>query len=814
MVNLLESLNECQRESVAYCDGPSLVIAGAGSGKTRVLTYKIAYLLQQGYEPWSILALTFTNKAAREMKERIGALVGAQKASYLNMGTFHSVFAHILRREAEAVGFQSNFTIYDTKDSQNVVKAIVKDLHFDEKQYVPSSIYSTISKAKNHLILPLQYAEDSDLRERDKNAKVDKTYLIYSMYQERLRQSNVMDFDDLLINTYLLFKNNKEICSCYADRYKYVLVDEYQDTNSVQQKIVLLLTAERQKICVVGDDYQSIYAFRGAQIDNILNFQRIYSNVRIFKLERNYRSTPEIVNAANSLMKHNQYQIDKNVFSQNAKGEKVIYRQLYSDREEAAVVSKTIRDIMYKEDCNFSDFAILYRTNSQSRTFEDELRNHAMPYRIVGSMEFFQRKEIKDVIAYFRVVVNPHDEEAIKRIINYPIRGIGNVTLQKIVMAARKAEIGIWEVLCRPSDFQIEVNRGTLSKLNSFVELIKGFMANLSQTDAFEQANSIVKQSGILADLYQSDDAESISRQENVEELLSSISEFVESRREEGLTDRISLGDFLQQVSLQTDADDGDNDENKVNLMTIHAAKGLEFNTVFVVGLEEKIFPSLRSSNSLKELEEERRLLYVAITRAQKHCILTSAKNRWRYSQMEMTTPSRFIHDISSCYLDVVSPNGFDSSAVSSRASCGYDNTNRANTYQNYDRWQNSHPVGSQFIADKKPKITRTHTPEPAIDPFSDKFKNTYAAQGGNLKRLSSVMSNGGRTNVTSASSGIPVVNYKDIKEGSIIEHQRFGVGKIVHIEGTGENTKATVEFENTGTKQLLLKFARFTVKV
>ncbi len=463
---------------------------------------------------------------------------------------------------------------------------------------------------------------------------------------------------------------------------------------------------------------------------------------------------------------------------------------------------------MRKEDCNYCDFAILYRTNSQSRTFEDELRNHAMPYRIVGSMEFFQRKEIKDVIAYFRVVVNPHDEEAIKRIINYPIRGIGNVTLQKIVASARESEVSIWDVLCRPNDFHFDVNRGILSKLNSFVELIKRFMSNLSQTDAFELANLIVKESSILADLYQSDDAESISRQENVEELLNSISEFVDSRREEGQTDRISLGDFLQQVSLQTDADDGDNDENKINLMTIHAAKGLEFSTVFVVGLEEKIFPSLRSSNSLKELEEERRLLYVAITRAQKHCILTSAKNRWRYSQMEMTTPSRFIHDISSCYLDVISP--LDSSSTGSRNTYGCDTVNK---YKRYDSWQNSNPIGSQFMVDKKPKITRSPAPETAVDPFSAKFKNAYTAHGGNLKRLSSVMSNGGRTNTTSAPSAIPTVNYESIKEGSIIEHQRFGIGKIVNIEGIGENTKATVEFKNTGTKQLLLKFARFTVK-
>lgn len=813
MTDFLDSLNECQREAVVYSDGPSLVIAGAGSGKTRVLTYKIAYLLQNGYEPWDILALTFTNKAAREMKERIGNLVGTDKSRYLNMGTFHSIFAHILRSEAEYIGFRSNFTIYDTKDSQNVIKSIVKGLQLDEKQYVPSSIFASISKAKNHLILPLQYADDNELRERDKHAKVDKTYLIYSIYQERLRQSNAMDFDDLLINTYLLFKNRKEICSHYADKYKYVLVDEFQDTNSVQQQIVLLLTTERQKICVVGDDYQSIYAFRGAQIDNILNFQRIYTDVRIFKLERNYRSTPEIVNAANSLMKHNLHQIDKDVFSQNANGEKVTYRELYSDREEAAVVSKTIRDIVRKENCNYSDFAILYRTNSQSRTFEDEFRNHAMPYRIVGSMEFFQRKEIKDVIAYFRVVVNPNDEEAIKRIINYPVRGIGNVTLQKIINCARDLEVSIWEVLCSPIDFHLDVNRGILVKLNSFVELIKSFMSYLSQIDAFELATMIVREGGILADLYQSDDAESIARQENLEELLSSISEFVDTKREEGKLDRVSLGDFLQMVSLQTDAADGDTDDNKISLMTIHAAKGLEFSTVFIVGLEEKIFPSLRSSNSLKELEEERRLLYVAITRAQKHCILTSARNRWRYSQMEMTTPSRFIRDISSCFLDVGS---IDSSTSISKKAYGYNGASRTNVRHSCDWWQNSQPVGSQFIADKSPKITRMPTHETALDPFSSSFKKTYISRGGNLKRLSAVMTNGGR-NVESPtmvnSDVLPTADSIKVKVGSVIEHQRFGVGTVVQIEGSGENTKATVVFENTGSKQLLLKFARYKIK-
>ena len=763
MDNLLDSLNDSQREAVVYSDGPSLVIAGAGSGKTRVLTYKIAYLLQQGYEPWSILALTFTNKAAREMKERIGALVGADRARYLNMGTFHSVFAHILRREAEAIGFQPNFTIYDTKDSQSLVKAIVKEMNLDDKQYAPATIFSAISRAKNRLILPKQYADDTELRDRDRFAKVDKTYQIYAAYQDRLRQANAMDFDDLLIHTYLLFKNNEDICRRYADRFRYVLVDEYQDTNSVQQQIVLLLTSENQKICVVGDDYQSIYAFRGAQIDNILNFQRIYKDVHIFKLERNYRSTPEIVNAANSLMKHNQYQIDKDVFSSNDNGDKVTYRQLYSDREEAAVVAKTIRSIMRDEGCDYRDFAILYRTNSQSRIFEEEFRNHNMPYRV-----------------------------------------------QKIISCAQSYGVSLWTVLGNPFAYQLDINRGTMAKLGAFVQLIEGFMEHLVDKDAYELGDMIVRQSGVFDDLYRSTDIESRSRQENLEELLGSINEFVESRKEEGQDDRVSLADFLQQVSLQTDADTDDNDDDRISLMTIHAAKGLEFATVFVVGLEEKLFPSLRSSNSLKELEEERRLLYVAITRARKHCYLSSAKNRWMYSQMEMTTPSRFIRDISSEFLDVVSSSRGDSgggAAYQGHARSGYGR-------RDDDSWQNSRPVGGQFVADRKPKITRPHQPETAVDPFSEGFKQRYVARGGNLRRLSSALSNGGRTVAPSvAPQSASAAPDCALSVGTVIEHQRFGVGRVVQIDGTGENTKATVDFENTGRKQLLLKFARYTIK-
>lgn len=822
MENLLEALDESQRSAVEYCDGPSMVIAGAGSGKTRVLTYKIAYLLQRGYEPWSILALTFTNKAAREMKDRIGDLVGMNAARYINMGTFHSVFSHILRREAQTIGYQSNFTIYDTKDSQSLAKAIIKDMQLDEKKYVASAIHSNISMAKNRLILAETYAQDAEMQERDKRSNTTETSKIYRTYQERLKQANAMDFDDLLINTFLLFQQHPNIRKAYAERYKYVLVDEYQDTNSVQQQIVLLLTKENQHICVVGDDYQSIYAFRGAQIDNILNFQKVYDDVRLFKMERNYRSTPEIVNAANSLMKHNQYQIEKDVFSNNQSGEKVIYRQLYSDREEAAVVAKMIRSIKKSDNCNFSDFAILYRTNSQSRTFEEEFRNHAMPYRVVGSTEFFQRKEIKDVIAYFRVIVNPADEEALKRIINYPTRGIGATTLQKIVHCATTNRVSLWAVLNALSTYDISINRGTEAKLLAFVQLIKSFASNMDK-DAFELAQLVVAESGIMADLSKSQDVESISRQENVQELLGSISEFVESKREEGEEEHVYIEDFLQQVALETDKSENDEDEDRINLMTIHAAKGLEFNTVFVVGLEEKIFPSMRSANSLRELEEERRLLYVAITRARVHCILTSARNRWLYSQMEVSMPSRFIQDISSQYLNVISnsmmgSDGFSESGQNYRANGNKENrtyglSNKSNGYrQNSSRWQNSHPVASQFMADLKEKQTAPRRPERAVDAFSPQFKSAYVANGGKLTKLSKAMTNGGRA-VPASVSASASSQIGNLKEGSVIEHQRFGIGKVIKIEGTGENTKATVVFEHTGEKQLLLKFARFTIK-
>lgn len=820
MADLLESLNESQRSAVLYCDGPSLVIAGAGSGKTRVLTYKIAYLLQQGYDPWSILALTFTNKAAREMKERLGGLIGDKKAHYLYMGTFHSIFARILRNEVEVVGYRPNFTIYDEKDSQNVIKQIIKELQLDDKKYKPSAVHSRISKAKNQLVFPHQYAQNDDLRRRDAHADQAEVSRIYALYQEKLLRNNAMDFDDLLVVTYQLFNTHTDICRKYADRFRYILVDEYQDTNYVQQQIVLQLTRWNQYICAVGDDYQSIYAFRGAKIDNILNFQKIYDDVRVFKLERNYRSTPEIVNAANSLMKHNQYQIDKNVYSENEAGDKVLYHQLYSDREEAAVVGRMIRKLKKTEGCKYSDFAILYRTNAQSRTFEDEFRTHTIPYRIVGGTGFYQRKEIKDVIAYFRLVVNPDDEQALRRIINYPARGIGATTLDKIGQCANDNHVSLWTVISDPDHYGLSVNRGVRGKLQMFVQLIEGFRNDEDECDASRLGDTVIRQSGIYDELCRDTDVEAVSRQENINELRNSLAEFVENRREEGRGNSVGLDEFLQEVSLLSDADSDEEGDDKIYLMTMHAAKGLEFATVFIVGLEEKIFPSILSSNSLRELEEERRLLYVAITRARKHCILTSTKNRWQYGKLEFASPSRFIRDISPQYLDVVGDGGYDDSA--SLFSCGQDTDgdgcrfrsfrNPRNSVANsqHHEWQNSRPVADRFVADRKAKITSPRQPETCIDPFSDRFKNRFVADRGNLRKFEATMTTGGRTMTDSAQSANADTR---LAVGTVIEHQRFGIGVVRKIEGTGENTKATVEFKNTGTKQLLLKFARYTVK-
>ena len=802
-MNLLEELNESQRLAVEYCDGPSLVIAGAGSGKTRVLTYKIAWLLEQGMKPWNILALTFTNKAAREMKERIGRLVGEERARHLYMGTFHSIFSHILRVEAEQLGYNGNFTIYDETDSRSLLRAVIKEMGLNEKAYKPATVHNRISMAKNHLILAHEYGQRRELVERDINTKMPAISQIFLNYQNRCKQANAMDFDDLLTLTYTLFNEHEDIRRKYAERFQFVLVDEYQDTNSVQQRIVLQLTKDHQHVCVVGDDAQSIYGFRGANIDNILDFQQMFKGTKLFKLEQNYRSTQRIVQAANSLIKKNERQIPKDVYSRNDEGERVILKEAYSDREEASIVCNEIKRLVRKENSDYKDFAILYRTNAQSRAFEDEMLKQNIPYRVYGGLSFYQRKEIKDIIAYFRMVVNPNDEEAFKRIINYPTRGIGATTVTKIAACANAHGVSLWNVVSEPALFALDVTKGTLTKLEAVRSLIEDFIKRFEANDAYQLGHDIITESGVSQDLYGDNSPEAVARQENLEEFLAGLQDFVESRKEEGRQDEITLRDYLQEVSLLTDLDsDGNEDESrKVTLMTVHSAKGLEFPTVFVVGLEENIFPSPLSVNSKRELEEERRLLYVAITRAEKHCYLTYAKSRWRYGHMEFSSPSRFLRDIDSSLIADES----GAAEQSRRSSYGSGSRFESTLFGDGRRFQNSNPVASQFRADPKPREA-VHREEPPRDPFSPSFKRTLAASGGNLRRVSSLV------NHTPASSSRPSAAISHVQEGQTIEHERFGIGTVIKLEGTGENQKATVEFRNSGIKQLLLKFARFKV--
>ena len=786
---ILQQLNESQRRAVEYCDGASLVIAGAGSGKTRVLTYKIAWLMELGMAPWEILALTFTNKAAREMKERIGQLVGHERARYLQMGTFHSVFARILRAEAQHIGYQSNFTIYDQTDARSLVRTIIKEMQLDDKVYKPASVADRISMAKNHLMLPQAYAESAWAKD-DATQKRPQVANIYIRYAERCRQANAMDFDDLLVQTWILFKQHEDVRQKYVEKFQFVLVDEYQDTNFAQQAIVYQLTKERQKVCVVGDDAQSIYSFRGANIDNILNFQNLYKDVQLFKLEQNYRSTQLIVQAANSLIRRNERQIPKNVFSKNEHGEKLQLKPAYSDKEEALIVCQDIKRLRREDHCNWSDFAILYRTNSQSRSFEEEMLKDNIPYRIYGGLSFYQRKEIKDVIAYFRLIANPNDEEAFKRIINYPARGIGDTTVGKIIQTAQTYGVSLWQVIKEPVLFPMQVSKATMTKIQAFRELIESWIGRVQTEDAYTLGHDIIMNSGISKDIYSGRNPEDISRQENLEEFLGGMKDFVDSRREEDRGEEVYLTDFLQEVALLTDLDSEEGDENdKVTLMTIHSAKGLEFPTVFVVGLEENIFPSPMCTNSMRELEEERRLLYVAITRAEKHCILTCAQNRFRYGRMEYDTPSRFIRDIDPELLDVESESRGQGRSASHRQTSPHDSYGGSRSPE----WmQNPRPVATQFKADPKPRAVAPRQPEKPVDPFGPNFKRVYNAVAP-------------RPMASAPRAG-------ELCEGCRIEHQRFGIGTVLKIEGTGENTKATVEFRNAGTKQLLLKFAKFKI--
>ena len=854
-MDLLNDLNEAQRAAVEYIDGPSLVIAGAGSGKTRVLTYKIAYLLSQGMKPWSIMALTFTNKAAREMKERIGKLVGNDLAQHLYMGTFHSIFSRILRAEAEHIGFNNNFTIYDESDSRSLIKAIVKEMGLDDKKYKPAAVHAKISMAKNNLMSAAAYESDAAIFEQNKRAQMPEVGKIFVAYVQRCKQANAMDFDDLLMLTYQLFREHEDIRHKYAARFDYVLVDEYQDTNHVQMSIVMQLCQEKQRVCAVGDDSQSIYSFRGANIDNILNYQRQFQGTRLFKLEQNYRSTQTIVEAANSLIKHNRNQIPKDVFSENAKGEKIQYKPAYSDKEEAAIVAKDVKRIRREDSCQYSDFAILYRTNSQSRSFEEEFRKQGIPYRIYGGLSFYQRKEIKDIIAYFRLVANPDDEEAIKRIINYPARGIGATTVLKIADCAHQNQVSFWEVIGAPERYGLAVNKGTMNKLETFRLLISSFIERAQTTDVYELGDAIIKESGISQDIMSGKDADDLARQENLEEFLSGMSAFVEERREEGKFDELFLQDYLQDVALLTDADsDGDKDEPRVSLMTVHAAKGLEFPTVFVVGLEENIFPSPLSAASLRDLEEERRLLYVAITRAEKHCILTNAKNRWRYGKMEFDNPSRFIDEIDGKLIDSLDEAGgslfgsMSESRIGSRSGSMFGS--RADSMSDQPEWaraqrprrpwedaeqpryssryQNSKPVASQFVADPKPSLFDDE-PETSRTSGRSSVSGRSSLSEGNFKSVRALNAakrymethsshpasrgtGSSAASVSSSTASSAGSSSCGLQEGMKIEHQRFGRGTVLKIEGTGENTKATVEFVHSGTKQLLLKYAKFTL--
>ena len=782
MPDYIEELNEGQRNAVLYNDGPSLVIAGAGSGKTRVLTYKIAYLLENGYQPWNILALTFTNKAAREMKERIARQVGPERARHLWMGTFHSMFLRILHVEAGHIGFTSQFTIYDTADSKSLIRSIIKEMGLDEKVYKPGMVQARISNAKNHLVSPAGYANNKEAYEGDRAAKVPALRDIYQRYWERCRRADAMDFDDLLFYTFLLFRDHPEVLARYQEQFRYILVDEYQDTNFAQHSIVLQLAKNHQHVCVVGDDAQSIYSFRGADIDNILYFTKVYPDTKVFKLEQNYRSTQTIVRAANSLIEKNQWQIRKEVFSEKEKGEAIGVYQAYSDVEEGDIVVNKIAELRREKRYAYSDFAILYRTNAQSRIFEEAMRKRSMPYRIYGGLSFYQRKEIKDVIAYFRLIVNPNDEEAFKRIINYPARGIGDTTVGKIIAAATGHNVSLWTVLCEPLAYGLNFNKGTVGKLQAFRELISAFITDAAEKNAYEIGADIIRQSGIINDVCQDNSPENLSRKENIEELVNGMSDFCAQRQEEG-NPNVLLGDFLSEVSLLTDQDsDKDGDDEKITLMTVHSAKGLEFKNVFVVGMEENLFPSGMVGDSPRALEEERRLFYVAITRAEEHCFLSYAKTRFRYGKMEFGSPSRFLKDIDIRFLRLPQDAGMFRRVEEEAAAFRRENA------RGFAPDREDAPYGGKERVSVRPK-------QQIIAPTVPR----------NLKRVAP----SANTASTSPSAG---GSANCVQQGQLIEHERFSLGEVLKVEGEGDNAKATIRFKNAGDKQLLLRFARFKV--
>ncbi|MBO7194240.1 MAG: UvrD-helicase domain-containing protein [Bacteroidaceae bacterium] len=807
MINYEDELNGAQLDAVRYLDGPSLVIAGAGSGKTRVLTYKIAYLLENGFEPWSILALTFTNKAANEMKERIAARVGERAASMLWMGTFHSVFSKILRREAHHIGYDSQFTIYDQSDSRSLVKSIIKDMQLDDKVYKPNAVAERISSAKSNLISPSDYENDQGLRNDDKRARIPAVYDIYKRYAERCRLANAMDFDDLLVNTYRLFMDFPDIRRQYVERFRYVLVDEFQDTNYVQACIVWQLTQERKAVCVVGDDAQSIYSFRGANIGNILGFTERYGGAEIFKLEQNYRSTRMIVNAANSLIAKNSQQIKKNVYSERGEGSPLELYPAYSDLEEAEIVANKIVELRRREGLSFSDFAILYRTNAQSRVFEEAFRKRSFPYRIFGGLSFYQRKEVKDVIAYFRLICNKNDEEAFKRIINYPARGIGDKTVQKVKDIAVERSLSLWQVLSDPFLCGLEVNKGTLGKLMQFTGMIENFSRLAGEQNAIEVARAVVKESGIRDELYRDMSVEGKGRQENLEALMAAIQDFVDMHLEEG-NEQNSLSDFLSEVSLMSDLDnDDDGDGERITLMTVHSAKGLEFPTVFIVGLEDDLFPNSSARESMREMEEERRLLYVAITRAKEHCILSFAKSRYKYGQFGFCEPSCFIKEIDPRFMVMPNGGGIQQRQQQSSFRTGgmfsaTNSLNRRSAY-GYGHEENGRPQFSRSnsVSSVSGRATLQQRSNEQGAGAASASSNT--SRPSNLYRVSDIQR---------YSQPMAGATQSALSLGAIVQHDRFGVGEVMSTEGVGENAKATIKFQNAGVKTLLLKFAKLKI--
>ena len=774
MEDYIKELNQQQQDAVLYLDGPQLVIAGAGSGKTRVLTYKIVHLLNNGYEPWRILALTFTNKAAREMRERIEGLVGGATSSKLWMGTFHSIFARILRINAERLGFKSDFTIYDSADSKALIKTIIKDLDLDDKIYKPSTVLNTISMAKNALISPNVYAQTKDIMEADRRAKRPRMYEVYRGYCQRCFVAGAMDFDDLLYYTNVLLRDNPDILRHYQEYFRYILVDEYQDTNFAQHLIISQLTKENHSLCVVGDDAQSIYSFRGANIRNILNLQNAYNDLRIFKLEQNYRSTQTIINAANSLIDKNTEQIRKQVFSKNDMGSKIEVVQSYSDYEEAFLVANRISQVKMRSHDSYDEFAILYRTNAQSRVLEESLRKRNIPYRIYGGLSFYQRKEVKDAIAYFRLSINPDDDMALTRVINYPTRGIGDTTLKKLSRCATDNRVSIWAVINNLTQYSPGINAGTAKKLLAFRDLIQSFVdLNKEKKNAEEVAKHIIRETQLLSIFLSDNTPESISKQENLHELLNGIMEFVSTKLEEGAEDSISLTDFLGEVSLATDQDTQDNTGEKITLMTVHAAKGLEFSNVFIVGVEEEYYPSGKSELiPFSEVEENRRLLYVAITRAKKFCMITYALSRLLYGKTTTCSPSCFIRDIDTQYLNLCS---------------GTANEEKKSFVNPLDNYRAS------FHTETKSYSSSSRNLRP--------IKETRSHSSASPQRDSS-----------NDSSGNDIHDVSALSEGMIIEHQRFGTGKITTIDTSSTDARIIVEFANTGTKTLLLKFARFKI--